>query len=179
MVKKGYILSETDRSILSQTVAKVNGSPLTPSKLNRRHRDQPAGGSSEYSGFFKVIDASETKEDGTKTLKVKVVDGADPTAASCGIATVNNVEVVILSKTVELVKNASVQYVYCRCQINSPSKIGGAIESSNTRPARQSDSSVTIVIARIFSENNSMRIVQDHFGEIWMPYMLECPGRES
>ena len=179
MVKKGYILSETDRSILSQTVAKVNGSPLTPSKLNRRHRDQPAGGSSEYSGFFKVIDASETKDDGTKTLKVKVVDGADPAAASCGIATVNNVEVVILSKTVELVKNASVQYVYCRCQINSPSRIGGGIEISNTRPARQSDSSVTMVIARVFSENNSMRIVQDHYGEIWMPYMLECPGRES
>lgn len=179
MVKKGYILSESDRTLLSQTVAKVNGSPLTPSKLNRRHRDQPAGGSSEYSGFFKVIDASETKDDGTKTLKVKVVDGADPAAASCGIATVNNVEVVILSKTVELVKNASVQYVYCRCQINSPSKIGGGIEISNTRPARQSDSSVTMVIARIFSENNSMRIVQDHFGEIWMPYMLECPGRES
>ena len=179
MVKKGYILSESDRTLLSQTVAKVNGSPLTPSKLNRRHRDQPAGGSSEYSGFFKVIDASETKDDGTKTLKVKVVDGADPAAASCGIATVNNVEVVILSKTVELVKNASVQYVYCRCQINSPSRIGGAIEISNTRPARQSDSSVTMVIARVFSENNSMRIVQDHYGEIWMPYMLECPGRES
>ena len=179
MVKKGYILSESDRTLLSQTVAKVNGYPLTPSKLNRRHRDQPAGGSSEYSGFFKVIDASETKDDGTKTLKVKVVDGAAPAAASCGIATVNNVEVVILSKTVELVKNASVQYVYCRCKINSPSRIGGAIEISNTRPARQSDSSVTMVIARVFSENNSMRIVQDHYGEIWMPYMLECPGRES
>ena len=178
MVKKGYILSESDRTLLSQTVAKVNGSPLTPSKLNRRHRD-PAGGGMEYTGYFKVIDASETKDDGTKTLKVKVVDGADPAASLCGFATVNNVEVVILSKTVELVKNASVQYVYCRCQINSPSKIRGGIEISNTRPARQSDSSVTMVIARVFSENNSMRIVQDHYGEIWMPYMLECPGRES
>ena len=168
---------------LQQAVDAALGTPSLSVDSGRRARGRSALTDVEemtgYTGYFKVIDASETKEDGTKTLKVKVVDGADPAAASCGIATVNNVEVVILSKTVELVKNASVQYVYCRCQINSPSRIGGGIEISNTRPARQSDSSVTMVIARVFSENNSMRIVQDHYGEIWMPYMLECPGRES
>lgn len=137
-----------------------------------------AGGTG-YNGYFKVIDASEAKDDGTKTLKIKVVDGADPAAASCGIATVNSVEVVIQAKTVDVEKKTNVQYVYCSCSINSANQISGTIEISSTRPARQSDSTVTKVIGRIFYENNSMRIVQDQFGEIWMPYMLECPGRES
>ena len=121
MVKRGYILSESDRTLLSQTVAKVNGSPLTPSKLNRRHRDQPAGGSSEYSGFFKVIDASETKEDGTKTWKIKVVDGTGRAvyANSCGYATVNETTYPVYNAEIEIPAKNNVYknyYLYLKSQ---------------------------------------------------------------
>ncbi len=165
MVKKGYILSESDRTLLSQTVAKVNGSPLTPSKLNRRHRDQPAGGSSEYSGFFKVIDASETKDDGTKTLKVKVVDGADRGSKNCGYAWINNTRLQIPS----VEKNVSnTGFVYLRVAIPDSGAItedAAEIVVLSGPPDVWYDSSYTL-IARVYVKDNVMRIIQEQHGEI-------------
>lgn len=172
MVKKGYILSETDRSILSQTVAKVNGSPLTPSKLNRRHRDQPAGGSSEYSGFFKVIDASE-EESGTVKLKIKVVDGAAEDSENCGTAWINNKRLQI--KAVEKSVTGS-GFVYLKASLSET----GVVTEETTEivimsspPTLWEDMSYTL-IARLFVTGESMRIVQESHGEIKAVIWGEC-----
>lgn len=45
-----------------------------------------------YKGYFKVVDASETKGDGKKTLKVKVVDGGNPDSPICGQTDLGSVE---------------------------------------------------------------------------------------
>ena len=119
-MKKGYILSESDRTLLSQTVARVNGIPLTPSKQNARHRGQTGGGM-EYNGYFKVIDASETAEDGTKTWKIKVVDGTRRAsyANSCGYATVNETTYPVYNAEIEIPAKNNVHknyYLYLKSQ---------------------------------------------------------------
>ena len=171
MVKKGYILSETDRSILSQTVAKVNGSPLTPSKLNRRHRD-PAGGGMEYTGYFKVIDASEV-ESGTVKLKIKVVDGAAKDSENCGTAWINNKRLQI--KAVEKSITGS-GFVYLKASLSET----GVVTEETTEivvmsspPELWTDMSYTL-IARLFVTGESMRIVQESHGEIKAVIWGEC-----
>ena len=168
MVKKGYILSESDRTLLSQTVAKVNGSPLTPSKLNRRHRDQPAGGSSEYSGFFKVIDASETKDDGTKTLKVKVVDGADPAASLCGFALVNGYIREVAATTIEISdKSARAAYLYLNAveetESDGVTPKAPVFEIVNQKLLNGTQINRAL-IATIKIANSTLSIVQQNFG---------------
>ena len=166
MVKRGYILSESDRTLLSQTVAKVNGSPLTPSKLNRRHRDQPAGGSSEYSGFFKVIDASETKEDGTKTLKVKVVDGADSTAAHCGYARVNNAGFWVKSTEIKITANCKL-YLKSTLSTSEPFDPQQPVIALLSEEPDYEDGACYVLIARVFVSNSGvLTIIQEHRGEI-------------
>lgn len=167
MVKKGYILSESDRTLLSQTVAKVNGSPLTPSKLNRRHRD-PAGGGMEYTGYFKVIDASETKDDGTKTLKVKVVDGADPTASLCGFALVNGYIREVAATTIEISdKSARAAYLY----LNAVEETESDRITPKTPVFELVDQKIVngtqinrALIATIKIANSTLSIVQQNFG---------------
>ena len=167
MVKKGYILSETDRSILSQTVAKVNGSPLTPSKLNRRHRD-PAGGGMEYTGYFKVIDASETKDDGTKTLKIKVVDGSDTAATLCGFALVNGYIREVSATTIEISdKSTRTAYLYLNAVEDTESD-GVTPKTPVFEIVNQKLLNGTQInralIATIKIANSTLSIVQQNFG---------------
>ena len=171
MVKRGYILSESDRSILSQTVAKVNGSPLTPSKLNRRHRD-PAGSGMEYNGYFKVIDASE-EESGTVKLKIKVVDGAAEDSENCGTAWINNKRLQIKAAEKSVTGSG---FVYLKASLSET----GVVTEETTEivvmsspPELWTDMSYTL-IARLFVTGESMRIVQESHGEIKGVIWGEC-----
>ena len=167
MVKKGYILSESDRTLLSQTVAKVNGSPLTPSKLNRRHRD-PAGGGMEYTGYFKVIDASETAEDGTKTLKIKVVDGADTTSINCGYARVNGSMLHVPVLELEIGSHGQEKLLLILkseldMQETPPVPQMPVLEISNEWP-EAGENSGCCLLATIAVTGDAMTIVQQSFG---------------
>lgn len=167
MVKKGYILSESDRTLLSQTVARVNGIPLTPSKQNARHRGQTGGGM-EYNGYFKVVDASETKEDGTKTLKIKVIDGADTTASNCGFALVNGYIRDVAATTIEISdKSARAAYLY----LNAVEETESDGVTPKTPVFELVDQKIVngtqinrALIATIKIANSTLSIVQQNFG---------------
>ena len=85
MVKvKGYVLSENDRAAVRRVVAKVGDTPLSGAALKSRHRPE-ADADYSYSGYFKVIDASERDASGAITApKVKIVNGASPDDTDCG-----------------------------------------------------------------------------------------------
>ena len=166
MVKKGYILSESDRTLLSQTVARVNGIPLTPSKQNARHRGQTGG--MEYTGYFKVIDASETKDDGTKTLKVKVVDGADPAASLCGFALVNGYIREVAATTIEISdKSARAAYLYLNAveetESDGVTPKAPVFEIVNQKLLNGTQINRAL-IATIKIENEAMQIIQQCYG---------------
>ena len=112
---------------LQQAVDASLGTPELSVHTTRRERGRSAlsdmsdAVSSEYNGYFKVIDASETAEDGTKTWKVKVVDGTGHVSFvnSCGFAIVNektypvdNAEIEIPAKN-NVLKN---YYLYLKSQ---------------------------------------------------------------
>ena len=83
-----------------------------------------AAGSSGYNGYFKVIDASETAEDGTKTWKIKVVDGTGHVSFvnSCGYATVNEKTYPVYNAEIEIPAENNVfknYYLYLKSQPNS------------------------------------------------------------
>ena len=166
MVKKGYILSESDRTLLSQTLARVNGIPLTPSKQNARHRGQTGG--MEYTGYFKVIDASETKDDGTKTLKVKVVDGADSTADHCGYAQVNGSMLHVPVLELEIGSHGQEKLLLILkseldMQENPPVPQMPVLEISNEWPVAEENSGCCL-LATIAVTGDAMTIVQQSFG---------------
>lgn len=81
---KGYVLSEGDRAAVRRVVAKVGDTPLSGTALKSRHRPE-ADADYSYSGYFKVIDASERDASGAITApKVKIVNGESPDDADCG-----------------------------------------------------------------------------------------------
>lgn len=167
MVKKGYILSESDRTLLSQTVARVNGIPLTPSKQNARHRGQTGGGM-EYNGYFKVVDASETKEDGTKTLKLKVIDGADTTASNCGYAQVNGSMLHVPVLELEIGSHGQEKLLLILKSELDMQKIPPVpqmpvLEISNEWPEAKENSGCCL-LATIAVTGDAMTIVQQSFG---------------
>lgn len=80
-----------------------------------------AGDQAGYNGFFKVIDASETAEDGTKTWKIKVVDGTGHVSYvnSCGYATVNEKTYPVYNAEIEIPAKNNVlknYYLYLKSQ---------------------------------------------------------------
>lgn len=132
------------------------------------------GKSSKYDGYFAVVDASETAEDGTRALKIRVVDGADSAAANCGYVRINNTgfEVAVFEKSV-----TTSSYLYLKSTLDTAQKppVPGT-PSFVLSPGRAGyeDESCYILIARIIVKDNTLRIIQEQHGEATGIIWGEC-----
>lgn len=171
----GYVLSENDRVAVARTVAKAGGTPLAARKLDPRHRIE-SGNAVGYDGYFAVVDASETAEDGTRALKIRVIDGADSAAANCGYVRINNTgfEVAVFEKSV-----TTSSYLYLKSTLDTAQKppVPGT-PSFVLSPGRAGyeDESCYILIARIIVKDNTLRIIQEQHGEATGIIWGECEG---
>lgn len=111
-------LQQAVDSALSTTALSVTQNNRTRGRSALNDISDSASG---YNGFLKVIDASETAEDGTKTWKIKVVDGTGRAsyANSCGYATVNETTYPVYNAEIEIPAKNNVHknyYLYLKSQ---------------------------------------------------------------
>ena len=152
------------------TGVRVNRTPngTTVSALRNSSGGSGGSGGQNYTGYFKVIDASEKKEDGTITLKIKVVDGSDTAATICGFALVNGYIREISATTIEISdKSTRTAYLY----LNAVEEM----ESDGVTPKTPVFEIVNqkllngtqinrALIATIKIENEAMQIIQQCYG---------------
>ena len=158
-------LQQAVDSALSTTALSVTQNNRTRGRSALNDISDSASG---YSGYFKVIDASETKEDGTKTLKVKVVDGADPAASLCGFALVNGYVREVAATTIEISdKSARTAYLY----LNAVEEAESDGITPKTPVFELVDQKIVngtqinrALIATIKIANSTLSIVQQNFG---------------
>ena len=132
----------------------------------------PSGGSGggwqSYAGYFKVINASEKKEDGTVTLKIKVVDGSDTAATLCGFALVNGYIREVSAATIEISdKSTRTAYLYLNA-VEETESDGVTPKTPVFEIVNQKLLNGTQInralIATIKIENEAMQIIQQCYG---------------
>lgn len=125
---------------LQQAVDAALGTPELSVHTTRRERGRSAlsdmsdAVSSDYNGYFKVIDASETAEDGTKTLKLKVVDGNNIDSNFCGSTDLGNVEKATIDYSIPE-SGTSIVYLLVNWQVDKyvfSFQFGGDVPTSPT-----------------------------------------------
>ena len=158
---------------LQQAVDAALGTPSLSVESGRRVRGRSAlsdmadaAGSSGYNGYFKAIDASETAEDGTKTLKIKVIDGADLTASNCGYARVNNAGFWVKSTEIKITASCKL-YLKSTLSTSDPFDPQQPVIALLSEEPDYEDGACYVLIARVFvSDSGALTIVQEHHGEI-------------
>lgn len=151
-----------------QTIAAIRKMSHIPVVMNSRGPQHipigGGGGGGGYSGYFKVIDAS-TKEGETTTLKVKVVDGANYEAETCGRATFNNTQFEVATQ--ELTPTSS-GFVFMKSVAGvdePPLPLAPWFEFLTAWPEPE-DGVGRRLIATVAIDGNSMTITQQHHGEV-------------
>ncbi|MBS1372054.1 MAG: hypothetical protein HPZ91_19090 [Lentisphaeria bacterium] len=162
----GYVLSENDRVALARTVAKAGGTPLAARKLDPRHRFEDAD--HEYDGYFAVVDASETAEDGTRALKIRVIDGADSAAANCGSAWVNGYPFVVTAATMDVPSGDGMRFLYLKSTLDSganpPAPKMPELELRTGRAAAEADVG-RVLLATVEVARGSLIVRRQSYGE--------------
>ena len=146
---------------------RVNRSPNGTTVSALRNSSGGSGGVQIYNGYFKVVDASE-KEDGTVTLKIKIVDGADASASLCGFALVNGYIREVSTTTIEISdKSARTAYLYLNA-VEETESDGVTPKTPVFEIVNQKLLNGTQInralIATIKIENDAMQIVQQCHG---------------
>lgn len=145
---------------------RVNRTPNGTTVSALRNSSGGSGGGMIYNGYFKVVDASETAEDGTKTLKVKVIDGADTTASNCGYARVNNKGFWVQVFEGEVSGNCKL-YLKSTLSTSDPFDPQQPVIALLSEEPDYEDGACYVLIARVFvSDSGALSIVQEHHGEI-------------
>lgn len=137
----------------------VNAGGLPTAEEEEEEDSSPA-----YSGYFKVIDAS-TKEDETTTLKVKVVDGANYEAETCGRATFNDTGFDVPAEDITVTASG---FLFLKSTIGvdtPPLPLAPEFEYVASRPEPE-DGVGRRLIATVAIDGNSMTITQQQHGEV-------------
>lgn len=163
-------LQQAVDSALSTTALSVAQNNRTRGRSALNDISDSASG---YTGFFKVIDASETKDDGTKTLKIKVVDGADASASLCGFALVNGYIREVSTTTIEISdKSTRTAYLYLNA-VEETESDGVTPKTPVFELVNQKIMNGTQIqralIATIRIYGNTLTIVQQNYG---VPYVF-------
>ena len=156
-------LQQAVDSALSTTALSVTQNNRTRGRSALNDISDSASG---YSGYFKVIDASKTKDDGTKTLKVKVVDGAELTASNCGYARVNNAGFWVKSTGIKITASCKL-YLKSTLSTSDPFDPQQPVIVTLSEEPDYEDGACYVLIARVFvSDSGALSIVQEQHGEI-------------
>lgn len=126
-----------------------------------------------YNGYFKVINVSKTKEDGSRELKIKVTDGSDGSSELCGFAIVNGYIREVSSQEIEIGENrARTAYLY----LNAVEETESDGITPKTPVFEVVDEKLLngtqinrALIATIKIHNNSLTIIQQCYG---VPYVF-------
>ena len=147
---------------------RVNRTPNGTTVSALRNSSGGSGGGMIYNGYFKVIDASEKKEDGTITLKIKVVDGSDVSDPLCGFALVNGYIREVSTTTIEISdKSDRTAYLYLNA-VEETESDGVTPKTPVFEIVNQKLLNGTQInralIATIKIENEAMQIIQQCYG---------------
>lgn len=122
------------------------------------------GISSGYNGYFKVSDASEIYDDGTRILKVRVEDGSGFSRFVCGYATINNTRFSVDAADITIEKSCG---IYLESKISDDGSFEFRPRVIASESPSYSENFSYFLIARVFvNDEDMLEIVQEHHGEI-------------
>lgn len=176
-----YVLDSAGVRTLNATIARVRNLPGNPLNLNSRHRQvmtEAIGGSNEYNGYFKIIDASTYNEDGTLSeAKIKIVDGAtyDEETGTSGDSRcrVNNVTYYISTYTSDSLSGDSVFALKYTPKVYADSSTGTEFQPDKVEIVNLTSEGIEGLpddtaeacwyqLGRVFISNGRVEIQQDH-----------------
>lgn len=188
-MNKRYVLDAAGVEAVNRAISRVGNTPPAMLDTNRRHRITvtEGGGDSGYNGYFKIIDASITDDNGKTVNKIRIVDGATYDAGA-GVSGVSICKVNNKVFYIEMFSaDVSEDKTYCL-------KYTAATEASGETPAAAakveiveldampSDDAQTAYyqIGRTIIKDGTMKIAQDHTAGVAQIYWyLLCSEDEA
>jgi len=149
---------------------------LTQDGGTLRARQPPAsapGSAGGYTGYFKAV-GSKTVDGETTTLKVKVIDGSNPSAPICGYAIISGELFAVASAELTVTGSG---FIFLKATMSGTGESAvistPVFEFQGTYPALDANI-VRALISRVTISDSSMKITQEQHGEIRTDFPGSC-----
>lgn len=145
-----------------------------PSERRRPYTSsvQIEGSSYEYNGYFKIVDASTTDENGVTSFKIKVIDGMNQSEGYCGLVQFEGQTFNVANYESPVITNTQGS-VYIACSTDS------VFVSSGPVLPKSDINFIYRQIGRYYKKDNNYYIVQEHTSGVFVVNSTEYRGSFS